>query len=334
MKRVNIKLVGWYGHGGTGYDLIAHCVENVFNKCAEKKQIEIDWKPLERPDLIVVGGGSILGKDDVSLKQYRQFAEKYKIPMVIFGAGFRQEKAFNEDDKKNLNDLLDYCSLVGLRGKFTKDNIKKGEVIGDPIFSFEPSGKILLPKNLWTLGIVARKISKYEESYLPNEEVWKKFEKIIDFLVVDKLATPYYYSFGENASDSDYYAYCEINSKTLKQTTNIIPFTTNELLPGDIVWGMDYVLSQRLHPMLLSWVAGHPSIGFEYQFGKARDCLETIGMEDWLIDIRDLSLENFQEKFYKLIENKSSVLVRSQNAIQLLRGKQAKFAEKCLEAIE
>ena len=331
---IRIKLVGWYGMGGLGDDLIAHCIKQNFEKVANEEEIQIVWNhPTATPDLFVVGGGSILGKDYVGFMENKLLAEALEVPMVTYGSGFRQEKALGQDEREALNGLLDYCSLVGLRGEFSRKNLGKGEVIGDPIFSFVPSKKFEFT-GLWNLGIVVRQMSQYEEQYVDNKEIQQMFAEMTDYMVEQCKAKPFFFSFTENPTDSDYAGYCNTNMLMRNHTTNVITYTGDALRTGNFVSGMDYMLSQRLHPMLLSWISGHPSIGFEYQFGKTSDCMETIHMQDWVMKTSEYDFEKFKKMFEKLVENKDELTVTSQNAIRSLREKQMSFTRRCLALVK
>lgn len=327
---IRIKLVGWYGMGGLGDDLIAHCIKQNFEKVAKETETQIVWDhPTATPDLFVIGGGSILGKDYVGFMENKLLAEALEVPMVTYGSGFRQEEAFGQDEKEALNSLLDYCSLVSLRGEFSKKNLGRGEIIGDPIFSFEHTQTFEF-SGLWNLGVVVRRMSQFEKQYKSNEEIWKMFAQMTDYLVEQCKAKPFFFSFTENPTDSDYQGYINTNCMMRHPTTNVVTYTGDALRTGNLIRGMDYVLSQRLHPMLLAWISGHPSIGFEYQFGKTFDCMESIGMEQWVMKTDEFDFEKFKKKFSGLLENRDFLITESQNRIRNLKKKQMDFTRRCL----
>ena len=326
---IRIKLVGWYGMGGLGDDLIAHCIKQNF-----EKEANVVWTS-DNPDLLVIGGGSILGVDYVGMYDAINSA---KCPVVVYGSGYRMENKIDYDVKVELSKNIDKCDLVGVRGNFTKDRLrlvtdKKTEVIGDPIFSFVPSKKFEFT-GLWNLGIVVRQMSQYEEQYVDNKEIQQMFAEMTDYMVEQCKAKPFFFSFTENPTDSDYAGYCNTNMLMRNHTTNVITYTGDALRTGNFVGGMDYMLSQRLHPMLLSWISGHPSIGFEYQFGKTSDCMETIHMQDWVMKTSEYDFEKFKKMFEKLVENKDELTVTSQNAIRSLREKQMGFTRRCLALVK
>ena len=77
--------------------------------------------------------------------------------------------------------------------------------------------------------------------------------------------------------------------------------------------------------MLLSWIVGKPSIAWEYQFGKTYDCLESIGMDRFVIKTTDYNFDEYKRKFEYLCENREEIIIESQNNINKFKDKQKKI---------
>ena len=118
-KPYNIVLLGWYGYNAIGDDIIAEVTKWLFYKEAGKRDIEIRFVPynvLNNPyrrslcihifkkDLIIIGGGSILGFDSMGLYNtmfgfdglnFDFFSRNNDTPMIIFGGRIQKGKRYH-----------------------------------------------------------------------------------------------------------------------------------------------------------------------------------------------------------------------------------------------
>lgn len=165
MNRRKILYLGWIGYGNIGDDLLL----DVFKKMVSDASHDIVvnyYCPFTSPnmnikdyDLVVLGGGSLLGKHtESSISPFVLYALKVAqegVPLAIWGSGidmrFREyaDKFLNSYISKKQNvtlssnpyykPLIDYSKATGVRGKLTKYiiNSDKVETIGDPGIIFD-----------------------------------------------------------------------------------------------------------------------------------------------------------------------------------------------------
>ena len=335
MKRIN--LIGWYGEGAVGDDLIGFCIENVLLEEAKHRGIRMEFTQSNKCDLVVVGGGSILGCDSMGL--YDRL-KSIKAPLVFFGGGFRREQRdIGKDNRKHMKKLIDRAFLKGVRGyvsqqMFVHNDIYGVEVIGDPALLFEP-----IPVDDFAgefkVGVAVRNMGKTGEShYLSNEKTHKIFAEICDYFVEDFNAQLYFFPAAENIHDSD----LEGAEKTIelmrnKQRAQIVPFIKDPLVFGSMIGKMDYLVSQRLHPTLLAWVQGIPCIAFEYHYNKTVDFMNSIGMDEFVIRTDEFTLDFYKKKLDRLFREKELIMTHARKSINYWRDEQRDFAGRCLDIV-
>lgn len=334
---LKINLIGWYGKGGLADDVIQYCTKTVFYDEASQKGIQLEYVDSLDCDLIVIGGGSLLGFDCLKI------AEKIKrarAPIVIYGTGFRMEKRILDNlNQRSTIGIMERASLKGLRGFLSKVmllhneiSIDGVEVIGDPALLFKP-----IPvddfQGKFKVGMVVRNLNPYvEPQYVSNERIQQIFSKIGDYLVENFAAKIYFFSFTENFNESD----LEGARKTVEMMrhrnhTEIMKRIDDHVVLCSMLGKMDFLVSQRLHPSLLGWVQGIPCIAFEYQFNKTIDFMNSIGMDEFVVRTNEFVLETYEKKLDALLKEKQVILNQSQKAIDYWRSKQKEFAKRCIE---
>jgi polysaccharide pyruvyl transferase WcaK-like protein len=362
-KKYKILLLGWYGYNAIGDDIIAEVTKHLFFEEAEKRSIKLQFIPLSilkdfkyrmihshliKNDLIVIGGGSILGSDTMNLYltifgfdkiTFHKLSRNRKTPLVIFGGGFRREKEkLPKKDRTHMRRLFDRAILKGVRGPVSQqlfianEIVKEVEIIGDPALSFYP---ITINDNLngdFNVGMNVRFMKTGEPQYLKNEEVYAIFAKLADYFVEEESALIHFFSFTENKHDSDTEAAKRV-IKLMKHKTNpkLIPFSNDALKICSLIGKFDHLISHRLHSCILSWVQKLPNIGFEYQFLKTTDFMKSIGMDEYIIRTDDYSFDAYLDKYEKLKRNEQSLIERSQEAIEHWRKKQRDFVNESLD---
>lgn len=361
-KKYKILLLGWYGYNAIGDDIMAEVTKHLFFEEAEKRSIKLQFVPLSilkdfkyrmihsylfKNDLIVIGGGSILGFDTMNLYMtlfgfdrlnLHKISRNRKTPLVIFGGGFRREKEkLPEKDRIHMKKLFDKAILKGVRGPVSqqlfvsKGIVNEVEVIGDPALSFYPTHLDNKLNSDFTVGMDVRFMKTGEPQYIKNEEIYAIFAKLADYFV-EEGAQIYFFSFTENEHDSDTEAAKKV-IKMMKHKNNpkLIPFSNNALKMCSLIRKFDYLISQRLHPCILGWVQKVPNIGFEYQFLKTTDFMNSIGMDDFIIRTDEFSFDAYLEKYEKMKQNRQSIVGRSQEFIEHWRKKQREFVNECLD---
>jgi polysaccharide pyruvyl transferase WcaK-like protein len=361
--KYKILLIGWYGYNAIGDDIMAEITKHLFLKEAEKREIQIDFVPLWvvknlplrliyphlfKNDLIIIGGGSIIGFDTMSLyitlfgpdhTNLHRISRNRKTPLVIFGSGFRMEKEkLPEKHCIHMEELFNRAILKGVRGPVSQQLliynriVNDVDIIGDPALSFYPVPvEYKLTGNL-KVGMNVRFMKTGgEPQYLRNEEIYVIFAELADYYV-EKGAQIYFFSFTENKYDSDIEAAKKV-IKLMKYKNNpkLIPFSNDVLKMCSLIGKFNYMISQRLHPCILGWVQKVPNIGFEYQFLKTADFMNSIGMNEFVIRTDKFSFDTYLEKSEKIIQNRQSIIEHSQRYISHWREKQRQFVNKCLD---
>lgn len=164
MKRKNILYVGWVGFGNLGDDACRDLFIKKLTPLLREFGIEPKIKTVRpgkhftqedllgfRPDLVVLGGGSVLKSPYVNLLF---IAEKKGIPTVIWGSGIdwislKELSRIKENTLKKSSPLIqqtvDHCQAVGVRGPHTFKILqamgcdpKKMLISGDPGFLLQP----------------------------------------------------------------------------------------------------------------------------------------------------------------------------------------------------
>jgi ubiquinone/menaquinone biosynthesis C-methylase UbiE/polysaccharide pyruvyl transferase WcaK-like protein len=352
-SKCKILLIGWYGHNAIGDDMLAYVIKHLFSKEAERKGIEIQFAPpsilknfvfcrahrsLVKNDLIVIGGGSIIGFDTMHLNRLLKGSRE---PLVIFGGGFRKEaEKIPEKDRIHMTELFSKASLKGVRGPITCDLLisngiaKDIDIVGDPALSFSPPPTSEKLGGDFRVGVNVRFMKTGEPQYLSNAQIYNIFAKLADYFVKERNAQIYLFSFTENKYDSDTEAAKKvIELMKYKDNPKIIPFSTDIVKMCSLIGSFDYLISQRLHPCILGWVQKVPNIGFEYQFLKTADFMSSIGMDEFTIRTDEFSLEAYLAKYEKLTQNKQSIIESSQQSIAYWRKKQKEFVNKCLDIV-
>ena len=361
-KKYKILLLGWYGYTAIGDDIIAAVTKHLFFEEADKRGIKLQFVPLSilkdfkyrmiysyliKNDLIVIGGGSILGFDTMNLYMtlfgfdkitFHKLSRNRKTPLVIFGGGFRMEREkLPEKDHTHMRRLFDKAILKGVRGPVSQQLlisngiVNEIDVIGDPALSFYSIPVNNKLNGDFKVGMNVRFMKTGEPQYLKNEEIYTIFAKLADHFVGEG-AQIHFFSFTENEHDSD----AEAAKKVIelmkhKNNPKLIPFSNNVLKMCSLIGEFDYLISQRLHPCILGWVQKVPNIGFEYQFLKTTDFMKSIGMNDFIIRTDEFSFDAYLEKYEKMKQNRQLIIERSQRYIEGWREKQREFVNESLD---
>ena len=362
-SKYKILFLGWYGYNAIGDDIIAEVTKRLFFEEAEKRGIKLQFIPfsvikdfkyrmihsyLIKNDLIVIGGGSILGFDTMNLHMtlfgfdrinLHKISRNRKTPLVIFGGGFRMEKEeLPEKDRIHMKKLFDRAILKGVRGPVSQQLlisngiVNEVEVIGDPALSFYPVPINDKMDGDFDVGMNVRFMKTGEPQYLKNEEIYAIFARLADHFIEEEGAQIHFFSFTENEHDSDTEAAKKV-VKLMKYKNNpkLIPFSNDALKMCSLIGKFDYLISQRLHPCILGWVQKVPNICFEYQFLKTTDFMKSIGMDDFIIRTDAFSFDAYLEKYEKMKENRQSIIERSQEYVVQWRKKQREFVNESLD---
>jgi polysaccharide pyruvyl transferase WcaK-like protein len=333
-----IRIIGWHGNNATGDDLLGHCVKNIFQERASKKGIKAEVTDSDDCDLAVIGGGTILGVDSMGL---HRIVKNIRAPLIIFGGGFRRERRdIGDQNRTRMRRLFKRAKLTGVRGYisqqfFIHNEIDVPEVIGDPGMLFKPERVRRSFDGKHKVGVFLRNMGKTgEPQYIENVRVHQMIAKICDWLCEEFKSRLYFFSFAENRFDSDLEGIRSALSFMInKNSAEIIPYSSDFIQKCSMVGEMDYVVSQRLHPVVLAWSREIPCVGIDYQFGKTADFMGSIGMDEFTIRTDEFTIDIYKIKVKRLMAEKKLILEQSQRSISHWQKKLADFTDRSLDLI-
>jgi polysaccharide pyruvyl transferase WcaK-like protein len=335
-----IRLIGWYGHNATGDDLIAWCIKNLFYKQANHLGINIEFTEDIFCDLVLIGGGTIIGCDTSEICHR---IDKVQAPIGIFGPGFRNTGHSQcQYWQPRMRALFDRAIGIGVRGPKTAEALKQYQmadyvdVIGDAALTFESLPIPWKPPHP-LVGVCVREMrnlySGGEERYTSAEEFYRKLTKIIPEILKRLNAELVFISFAENVFDSDH-----IGAKRLKallpnkfNSAPIFQYSDDVRFNPSIIGELDYVISERMHPSIIAWILERPCVMLENQYGKATDFMKSIDMEKFIMRTDDLEPEKYFALFDKLMLNRSKISESAQIAIHRLKSRQFQLVDQLLK---
>lgn len=333
-----IRILGWHGNNATGDDLLGYCVKEIFVERASRKGIRVDLTDSDSCNLVVIGGGTILGVDSMGL--YRT-VKGIRAPLVIFGGGFRRERRdIGDDNRKCMEYIFKRARLSGVRGYisqqfFIHNGITAPEVIGDPGVLFRPEPVRRDFSGKYKVGVFVRNMGKTgEPQYVENMKVQQEIANVCDWLAAEYDSTFYFFSFAENPFDSDEEGIRSVLS-LMKRTDSveIIPYSSDFIQQCSMIGQMEYIVSQRLHPVILAWTMKKPCVGLDYQFGKTADFMNSIGMDEFVMRTDEFNIDIYKAKFKKLMAERHLVLEHSQRSINHWQKKLTDFVDRSLDLI-
>ncbi len=337
-KNKKIFLLGWYGQGAHGDDLMEITTKKLFEDVARQKKLNLEWMADKKADLIIVGGGTILGVDSMNLYEV---LKNTKAPLVFFGGGFRREKRnIDSANVKKMKKLFNKAVLKGVRGYlsqqyFVQIGINDTEVVGDPSITFKPV-KVERLKGKFKVGVSVRCMGKTgEPQYTDNKTNFKIIAAVCDYLVRSYDVYLYFFDLAENNHDSDLEGIKAVLAKLkTKPKFQITPFKRDTQELFSLLGKTNYIVSQRLHPTILGWAQNTPHLAFEYQFGKTDDFMQSIGMGEFTIRTDEFDLTLYKKKFARLIKEKKIIVSQAKKSIDHWRTIQKNFASRCLDILK
>ena len=167
-----------------------------------------------------------------------------------------------------------------------------------------------------------------------NTKVHQQIAQVCDWLGEELGSTFYFFSFAENPFDSDTEgAQATISLMKKRHSVEIIPYASDFVQQCSMVGMMDYIVSQRLHPIVLAWTMKIPCIGFDYQFSKTADFMNSIGMDEFVIRTDEFNMETYEMKFERLMSEKRLIIEQSRKSIEYWHKKLEDFVDRSIEII-
>lgn len=287
---LRIILYGFYGVGELCDDFMAIATRETFEELSGRK---IQWVSLGEPaDLVVLGGGSLLGS--VPMEQLR--AAIKECPFCIFGTGVRdtQKGGFLQ----SIEYLWGRAASISVRGETSRERLEqwgvdtgKIETLGDPIFLSKPSDAA----REGYIGGVIRPINGCSGVWMSN---------VFEFLRNTRGQPVKLFSFCESQFDkfSNELSGYENYSLDARETRNAIARAS-------------FWFGNRLHAFCLALIESVPAIGVEIEFRKVEDVCSTLDYPYWVN-----AGTQFKQKYYRLVENWDTIDRRVQEKIATVRA--------------
>ena len=343
---IRIRIFDWSGHKAIGDDLLAFVTQKCLEKAAANLGAQIEFRRWWRYQASVCGGGTIFGHG-VDFKRIARRIAFDRKPYIVFGSGARKpDRDLNAAEQDFLRRFCEGARQIGVRGQGTKDwlesyGIQQVEVIGDAAIAFEPvdvpdmSGDFKVGVNLRHMrgGI------RPEEQQGSNRRNVELFARLCDEIVRQYGATLYFFDFCRNRFDSDLTAIrnvlASMTERDAAEAAKIISFAENKdpVVAFSRLGRMDFVLSQRMHPALVAWVQGVPSIGIEYQFGKTYDAFSPLGLESLVLGEADITVDQYMEKMALVLDQESVSVYQCRAKVEDLCFRQHQFLRRFLSRL-
>lgn len=261
---LKVVLYGYYGVGELCDDFMADATKKTFEELSDRP---IEWvAPNVKPDLVVLGGGSLLGTN-LYLEQFCNLVQHWDCPVAIFGTGARDVE--RGDFLPGLRYLWQRASSISVRGETSRKRLEqwgldtsKIESLGDPIFLSEPSR---LEKQGYIGGVIRPTPNTYPD--------WMK--RSLTQISGLRLEPVKLFSFCEAQGDgaSNKSAGCDSYVLDGRQTRQAIAKSS-------------FWFGNRLHAFCLALIEGVPAIGVEVEFMKVEDVCSTLNYPFWIYPLQ------------------------------------------------
>lgn len=165
-----IGLLGYYGHGSRGDDLLQYALMQLFKDThaftvsSRGNPTPVPLEKVNEMDALIVGGGTLLGYALPYPLCDPDWSEGVEVPLYVFGAGAKfphRDGALEED--RLPSDLADAhhalkakARFFGVRGPLTREFLLcegiKADIVGDPVLALTPAFTADLSPTAWLVN--------------------------------------------------------------------------------------------------------------------------------------------------------------------------------------
>ena len=304
----------------------------------KKKTIEKyeNLKALQESDIIIVCGGGFLGgkKFDSLMHVYQIYVNTiFNKPVYIMGTSIEPIK--NKFIKHYTDKVLNKVDFVFARESITEKYLletlpnEKHALIPDMAFMLEDIERKfnfvekLRKKNDILFGITVRKWNfpnlkdknKAMENYVNciKEFMIKEFNiRSCAFVFIPQVTV--------NTGDDTIIAN-EIRKRLPKKNQDKFYICREDLSPSEIkslIANIDYFVGTRMHSNIFATSMCVPTTAIAYE-KKTNGIMETVGLEDYIIEINDITSDDLFNKVEKMISNAKIIRKQLKNRIGEVR---------------
>ena len=259
------------------------------------------FKDFSSCDAVVLGGGSLLGEFDIPpFDTISKWGDLYKGGVYVLGSGYRyypDKKLLSGRYKENMRILFEQAERICLRGHKTLELCKQNELdtarvelLADCVFLAAPQ----VHTERERIGFNVRE--NYEDQKMPFGELLPKLAEAFDYIAQREnrpiaFLAPYPLDIISNQKVNDKMHIHGTISKAKNQFSHY-----EELRKLSLFFGM------RSHTQLLAGINHIPFLPLEYHFDKMWDALSPLGLQDWVLNIKDINMETISKLYDKRFE--------------------------------
>lgn len=291
------------------------------------------FRTLKESDFIIVcGGGFLGGKKLDSFMHIFQMYINTKFNKKVYVMGTSIEPISNKIIKKVTDkvlkkmtyifarEIITYEYLKNVLPKSNFDLIPDMAFMLDDIYEKNPLMEKLRENSNKIYGITVRQWN-FPNSKNPKELMNKYIESIVDFMdkeiennnifvFVPQVIVGY-------ANDTDV---AKRIKRELKKPDSFF-IIEDDLSPEEIktlISNFDYFVGTRMHSNIFATSMKIPTIAIAYE-KKTVGIMHTIGLDDYVVDIEDISVDILEKKVKLQKKNKEKIVKQLNKKIELLR---------------
>lgn len=166
-----IGILGYYGHGSRGDDLLQYALTKLFGEThaftvsSPNRPTPVPLEKVNEMDALIVGGGTLLGNALPYPLCDTEWIEGVEIPLYIFGAGAKfphrngrlEEGRLSSELADAHHALKCKARFFGVRGPLTQEVLAREgietEVIGDPVLALVPTRAVPNRSPVWLVNL-------------------------------------------------------------------------------------------------------------------------------------------------------------------------------------
>lgn len=318
--------IGCLGHGNLGDEAVFEAIRKILKSKIYLYPISYA-KPssgkyfrdriLKAPDLIILGGGTIIKKKESEsyLKLFLEYHEKYpNAKLIVFGAGVADPNLAAAvgfpTAVPQWKEVLNKCSFIGVRGEISKRILQKEwgvnpniNVLHDPALEFRVE-YLKKKKRQRRIGLNFCNIKG--RIYGLDQSAVELFAREL----VSRLIQLEWNIFLYPTAESDIGYMQKILGSELCSKINVYNNFKNLNSSLALLESLDVFVGQRLHSIVFSAISYTPFHAIEYE-SKTSDFLRSLGLPEALIRTDELDVEkvlNKIEALYMDVDSKQNEL--------------------------